>query len=430
MPLVCYYFRGIWRGRMPTPSLYVREKNPEGVWRYRRIKEGRGVRTSDLLAPFFIRPFVNGKQVWRTLSATSLKEAKEEAEQLRVALDAQAMGLNVAEAEAIGGGNRVSIRRAVDAYLEQKSGKARKSVAQYRLTLNQFIEGVGRKVRYLDEITEEVLRRYKKYMIELGYAGKTIDTRVNIVFFLLKKNGIKARIPRDEMPIVEEEIPVPYTDEELRKLFAAMDHTEVVNGKEFSGPGFGEFIRYKFFLGTGARDKEVTFAAWSDIDFDKRTYHVRRKEDVLFTPKSHESRTVPLPDALVTLLRSRRKNVPHDRWIFVNEEGRPDNHFLRKLKRIAKRAGLNCGHCRTTITEGKHDKKKQLEVSCKTRPVCEHFYLHRFRKTCATRWHEAGVPIRTIQTWLGHKNLETTMIYLGVTDAEKLRSHINAAFGD
>jgi hypothetical protein len=36
-----------------------------------------------------------------------------------------------------------------------------------------------------------------------GYAGKTIDTRLNIVFFLLKKNGITARVPRDEMPVVE-----------------------------------------------------------------------------------------------------------------------------------------------------------------------------------------------------------------------------------
>jgi len=218
------------------------------------------------------------------------------------------------------------------------------------------------------------------------------------------------------MPTIEEEVAVPYTDEELKRLFAEMDEEET--------------IRYKFFLGTGCRDKEVTFAAWSDIDFDKKTYHIRRKEDLHFTPKSHESRTVPLPDSLVALLKARRKKPAHDRWIFVNEKGRPDNHFLRKLKSIAKRAGLNCGQCRTTITEGQYDKKKRVEVSCKDRPVCEHFYLHRFRKTCATRWHEAGIPVRTIQYWLGHKNLETTMLYPGITSNDALRGHINAAFGD
>ena len=67
-----------------------------------------------------------------------------------------------------------------------------------------------------------------------GYAGKTIDTRLNIVFFLLKKNEIKARIPRDEMPVVEEEVAVPYTEEDLKRLFAQMDEEEA--------------LRYKFFL--------------------------------------------------------------------------------------------------------------------------------------------------------------------------------------
>ena len=400
---------------MPRVSLYIREKT-EGRWRYRRIKEGRGLKTGDLAAPFFTRRRMDGKQVWKALYAETFREAKQEAAQFTTAIDAESKGFAATQAQPPRTVNRMPLATAVETYLEQKSGKSQKTVYQYQRTLNEFQEVVGRKVRYLDEVTENVLRIYKKSMEAEGYAGKTIDTRLNIVFFLLKKNGITARIPRDEMPVVEEEVAVPYTDDELKKMFPAMDDEEL--------------IRYKFFLGSGCRDKEVTFAAWNDIDFDKKTYHVRRKEDVHFTPKSHESRTIPLPDSLIALLKNRRKTAPHERWIFVNEEGRPDNHFLRKLKRIAKRAGLNCGQCRTVLTEGRYEKKKRIEVSCKDRPVCEHFYLHRFRKTCATRWHEAGIPIRTIQMWLGHKSLETTMIYLGVTDAEKLRGNINRAFGD
>jgi hypothetical protein len=38
--------------------------------------------------------------------------------------------------------------------------------------------------------------------------------------------------------------------------------------------------------------------------------------------------TIPLPDSLIARLKNRHKNAPHERWIFVNEEGRPDNHFL------------------------------------------------------------------------------------------------------
>jgi hypothetical protein len=100
---------------VPTPSLYVREKNPTGVWRYKRVKEGRGVKTGDLAAPFFTRPSVHGKQLWKTLLATTFKEAKEEAAQLTAALDAQAKGLTVAEADALSNTNRIPIRTAVQA---------------------------------------------------------------------------------------------------------------------------------------------------------------------------------------------------------------------------------------------------------------------------------------------------------------------------
>ncbi|MGA8221590.1 MAG: site-specific integrase [Candidatus Acidiferrales bacterium] len=396
-------------------TLYRRAKDEKGKWRAVKVREGRGIRTSALVGPFFVRPFVKGVQKRHSLHSTTFVEARVEADEIEKLYEAQAKGLTVAELEGQINGNRIPIKSVVETYLELKKGKARKTREQYRLTLNEFIEGLG-KVKFLDEINVDVLRRYKNFLAAKGFAGKTIDTRINIVNFLLKKNGITARLPKDEMPVVETEEAVPYSDEELRKLFKEM------NGEEA--------IRYKFFLGTAARDKEVTFASWADVSFDKKTYTVRSKPDVGFTVKNHESRTIPMPDSLVALLKARKKTSPNGRWIFVNEAGVPDNHSLRKLKRIALRAGVNCGQCRTAVTKGKYKSKHEVEVSCATDPVCEKIYLHRFRKTCATRWAEAGVPIRTVQHWLGHKDLNTTMIYLGITDSEKLRDNINSAFGD
>jgi len=51
-----------------------------------------------------------------------------------------------------------------------------------------------------------------------------------------------------------------------------------------------EFIRYKFLLGSACRDKEVTYAAWTDRNFFKKRLSCPRQKDVGFTPKSHESR--------------------------------------------------------------------------------------------------------------------------------------------
>ena len=207
----------------------------------------------------------------------------------------------------------------------------------------------------------------------------------------------------------------------MKKLFNAMDDEER--------------LRYKFFWGTACREQEVMYATWADINWGKKEYRIRQKEDVDFKPKSHEARITPLPTSLVNDLRDRHKNPPHERWIFINSDDSPETHFLDKLKRIALGAGVNCGHCRTTRTvqrtvAGNRYEKQQIEVSCKTHPVCERIKLHRFRKTKATQWHEAGIPVRTIQHWLGHKSLETTMLYLGITDSAKLRDKIDEAHGD
>lgn len=421
---------------LQVPSLYVHVKVPnpsdssKSSWKYIALKEGRGIRTSNLQGPFYTRVSINGRQTgYERLKADTFAEAKVEAAALPNKLRAQQLGVAVADIKAT---NRVLIKNAIATYMGQIN-KARKTILQYRNTLDQFAEAIKDRARFLDEIDLDVLRRYKRCLEGEEYAGKTIDTRLNIVFFLLKKNLITVRLPKDEMPTVEDEPAVPYTGDELGKLFSEMQKAgavETVKGKDYSGPGFGQEIRYRFFLGTGCRDKEVSFATWSDIDWTNRKYHVRGKSDVGFTPKNHETRSIPMPRSLVDLLRARYKDPPDKRWIFVNEEANPENHFLRKLKSIAKNAALNCGHCKHTITKGRYDNRQQVEVTCATDPVCDHYILHRFRKTCATRWMNAKVPIRNIQHYLGHKSLETTMIYLGIEEGEGLQDQIDEAYGD
>lgn len=422
------------------PSLLVREKVPSKVdptkscWEFRTIEEGPGIRTSKLQGPFYTRPFVNGRQLApKRLKATTFTEAKAEASELSDKIRAQEAGVSVPEIRS----NRVLLKTAVTNYLAQIADKPQKTIGQYRNTLGQFLEAVS--IRFMDEIDVNVLRKYKQWMISKGLAPKTQDTRLLILYGFFNENSITIRLPKREKPVFEEEPADPYPNDVLKKLFAtddkgkpvAMADTEIIQGKEYSGYGFGTFARFKFFLGTGCRDQEVMFAAWTDINFDRKEYTVRSKKEVGFTVKNHESRTIPLPDSLIELLKARKANAPNTRWVFTNQKGTPGNCFLDKLKRVAKNAGLNCGHCKHTITKGRY-KKRQVEVTCATDPVCDQFFLHRFRKTCATRWQEAGVNPRAIQHYLGHKDLKTTMKYLGVEDtqAPEHRNKINDAFGD
>ncbi|MGD0964688.1 MAG: tyrosine-type recombinase/integrase [Candidatus Acidiferrales bacterium] len=71
--------------------------------------------------------------------------------------------------------------------------------------------------------------------------------------------------------------------------------------------------------------------------------------------------------------------------------------------------------CKTKIREGRYDNRHEVEVTCETRPVCAEHYLHRLRKTAATNWLRSGFDLMKIRSWLGHKSLEVTQIYL---DAE------------
>jgi integrase/recombinase XerD len=54
--------------------------------------------------------------------------------------------------------------------------------------------------------------------------------------------------------------------------------------------------------------------------------------------------------------------------LFPTSQGRPDKKFENKLKRIARRAGLNCGRCIS-----KFDNK------CSEGPHCSKWFLHKFR---------------------------------------------------
>jgi integrase/recombinase XerD len=394
--------------------VYIRRKEPGKGWRYKAVPKGAGRRPAvEPGAKFHVRySDASGKFVWSQAFDT-FEEAQRESEGLELNAQAVNLGLTVEEFKNRANSQRTTIKAAIEHFIsDARKTKKKKTVIGYEHNLKQFQESA--KVRFVDEVTKKTLTDFRDFLAGKGYEARTQHNRLMTVLSLLKKNKIKTDFSLSaDLPEFEEEPAIPYEPSELKKLFAAMTPEEV--------------IRYKFFLGTACREKEVTYAAWQDIDFARGIYHIRRKPDVGFTPKKHESRDVKMPTDLVEMLRERKKHAQHSRWIFVNNEGRPDNHFLRKFKRIALRAGVNCGNCTAPWTAGRYHTARKIETTCKVHPVCEHHYLHRLRKTCASNWEAKQVPVRTIQFMLGHKSLETTMRYLGITNLDSLTDKIDAA---
>ena len=392
-------------------SIYTRGKVEGKGWRYQRVQEARGAKTGRLQGPFYIRPTrADDSQPWVKLDAEAFDAAKAER-------DKKERGETIA---AENGAGRVLIADAITNFLDVKKRKNASTVENYTFILNEFLQQTGAK--YIDQVNRKVLDAYVTWLEdEKNAAPKTINNKVMVVVFMLKEAGVASpyKIVKDLLPTVEEEIAEPYSEKELRKLFAEMDEAET--------------CRYTFFLMTACREKEVAHAKWPDLVLKGNVPHfvVQAKRFKYtngsageFTPKSHERREIPITRELVDMLQECKKQSKSE-WIFPNEQGDPEGHFLRKFKKIAFRAGLNCGNCKTTRSEGRYT-KTQVEKNCATYSEgCSLHYLHRLRKTRATFWHTRGITLRTIQAYLGHADLKTTQKYLGVQDAKEVESKIN-----
>jgi site-specific recombinase XerD len=54
--------------------------------------------------------------------------------------------------------------------------------------------------------------------------------------------------------------------------------------------------------------------------------------------------------------------------------------------------------------------------------------FHDLRHTFGTRMAAAGVPMRTLQEWMGHRDFKTTLIYADYAPSEREADLVEAAF--
>jgi integrase/recombinase XerD len=399
-------------------SIYARFKDARGKWGYERVSRGKPHQN----ATFHIRfTDADGRRQWSS-AYDSVKAAKDDTEGTALAVKAKAAGLTVKEFQDVASSGKTLIKKAVEDFLQFHRNARPRTVAQYERVLNHLLAHLPARARFVADLaTFESLDAYQRTLQSEQYSPKTIWNHMGVIFSVLKAKAEETGVAKPSTLIklqkpVEEDV-VTYNAEEIEALFSNMTAEEK--------------LVYTFFLHSGCREQEVQYATWSDLNFKNMTFRVtgQSKSDVGFVPKNHEIRTIPLTSKLVSMLEEHKKSAPDKRWVFVSKTGKPDGHALRKFKAIAKRAGLNCGECETEITEWHAGSSKKVEASCLTRPVCEKHYLHRLRKTCATRWLQIGIDLMKIRTYLGHKSLATTQKYLeGAGRVDKvLQSKIDAA---
>ena len=241
----------------------------------------------------------------------------------------------------------------------------------------------------LDEISLPEIKRFKAQLVQPRKVGKQLsDKRINNILCVLSKALRYAfdaelidHVPRIGLHKVERPEIEPWGFDEYARLLRAAEEEG------------GRWCAAVCLAGeAGLRVGEVKALRWrEDVDIIGGTITVNRqtRRGIIGTPKGRTRRTIPMTDRLLAALKA----IPTVRegLIVTNWDGTPvsDMQGQSGLRRICRRAGLP------------------------ERP------WHVLRHTFATQAAMFGVNPWSLQSWMGHKRIEETMIYVSYANAHK-----------
>ena len=332
-------------------------KRPSGTYDWTALPEGT----------YFIEWRDSGQRKREPVGITA-SQALEAQRKKRHSLEGRRWNIRSSVAQPSVDAGNSPLQALIERYLEQiETLKKPNTFRKYECVLQRF--GEHFRGRTLSDITVEQLNDFVVKLKKGGMSANTVLHNVIIIAQFSKRNGRPGITKQLQLP--EQILPLPkvYTEQELAKFLAACDPSELA--------------MFATYLLTGFREQEVMYLFWSDVSFQLRTIRVTAKPDLGFSPKRSEEREIPLHGELAKLLE-RHPRQGDGRFIFPSPAGNREQNMLLKCKAVAGRCGL--------------DPTK--------------FDLKTFRSSYCTRMLRFGFDVRTVQHWMGHKSLETTMRYL------------------
>ena len=200
----------------------------------------------------------------------------------------------------------------------------------------------------------------------------------------LQEQGLPVPHALLRLKCLKEPEPLPkfLTDQQVRALRDDFERrVEAANNAAHRRDALLDRACFYLLWQAGLRRGEVEDLRQEDLDLEGRRLTVRRGKGML-------DRTVFLTDTVVSVLKA---------YLAVRGPGPTDHVFLYRNQAISKdliHGRLKASGKRTNV------------------PV----YAHRLRHTCATQLLNAGCKITSIQKFLGHKRLNTTLTYARAHD--------------
>lgn len=233
--------------------------------------------------------------------------------------------------------------------------------------------------RLPEDISEDEINDYLTGLAQMAKSPSRSSFKHAVygLRFYFRHMGLNKRAT--DLPSMKKEVklPVIFNRSELRQLFNAptlLKHR----------------IALTLIYSAGLRSQETINLKLSDIDFERRTIHIRQS-------KFKKDRIVPLSGYMAEGLKKYISAEHPHIWLFNGKE--PDGRYSVKGLSWIMRETLK----KTGITK---------EVS-----------LHSLRHSYATHLLEDGVNIVTIKELLGHAHIATTMLYLHVAQIPPGAAH-------
>ena len=265
--------------------------------------------------------------------------------------------------------------------------------------------------KQIDAVTAEDFRNFLSHLaINRHVSASTQNQAFNAILFLFR-NVLNKEVGELDTTVRAkrgQKLPVVLSVDEVRRLFEQMSGTSRL---------IAELL-----YGAGLRLMELARLRVQDIDFDMDTVFVR-------SGKGDKDRSTMLPSAVRERLKEHLISVKalHDKDLAAGHGAvfLPDA-LGRKYPNAAKKWGWQYVFPAATlsvdplsgIVRRHHISDTAIQSALKNAVqksgILKHATVHTLRHSFATHLLQTGVNIREVQSLLGHKNVETTMIYTHV----------------
>lgn len=289
---------------------------------------------------------------------------------------------------------RVTLAKsAVDYIRDAEQRGAMEAAEQARLVTAEFAVVIRK--TFVDEVTRDDFYRFHAALKKRGCADRTVANKHARLKSWLRFAGVVDGIS-PPTPRHDQELPTIYSRDQVSSILGAADgYMRVVIGLA---------------LKCGLREQEIVYLESRDVDKHAQVLRVRSKPAYGHRVKDAEERDIPIPDDLAAELAS--WNEDHAGPLVTGtKRNKPNGHLLRILKRLAKQEKLNCGEC----------------AGCRSElGECQEWTLHKFRRTYCTSLLRSGMDLRTVQAFMGHADLASTMRYLRPAGSKEVQARLNA----